>query len=184
MNFSVKPTPFSKGAKLVLVAIAVVLCLMWAIGFYYNVTLPDRVPTHFGIGGKPDAYGSKGSLLILPLAFSLAPVIILLVVLFRFTLVNRFPFLVNLPAFYLNLGKMAEEQRGLWVNRYFALVAVLGLALTLFFCFLMLVILNGTIRGELEGWFVPSVMLFPLVIIALFVYALYRMSKTMHSEMQ
>ncbi len=29
--------------------------------------LPDRVPTHFGFTGEPDAWGAKGTLLLLPL---------------------------------------------------------------------------------------------------------------------
>lgn len=29
--------------------------------------LPDRVPTHFGFTGQPDAWGAKGTLLLLPL---------------------------------------------------------------------------------------------------------------------
>jgi hypothetical protein len=182
MNISVTPTPFSAGARAVVFAIAGALCIMWAIGLYNYVSLPDQVPTHFGASGKPDAYGSKMSLLILPLAFSLAPVIILLVITFRFTLVNKYPFLVNLPAFYLNLTKIDPSRRGLWVNRYFALVAVLGLCLSLFFCFLLAGIYDGAGRGELAAWFLPVVLLFPVGIIIPFLYALYRMSKVMQSE--
>jgi uncharacterized membrane protein len=57
-------------------ACIVQLALVWA-------ALPARVPVHFGVTGRPDRYGSKSLLLILP---AIAAVLTLLL-----TLVARFP---------------------------------------------------------------------------------------------
>ncbi|MBO8170249.1 MAG: DUF1648 domain-containing protein [Thermoanaerobacteraceae bacterium] len=59
-----------------------VLIKLWTI-------LPNTVPTHYGVSGKADAWGSKGSLLFLPV-----------VVIFLYTLltiVSRFPHIFNYP---------------------------------------------------------------------------------------
>ncbi len=56
--------------------------------------VPARVPTHFGIGGAPDAWGSRGTLWLLP---SLAAgVFVLLTVLARFP--HRFNYLWSFGA--------------------------------------------------------------------------------------
>lgn len=51
--------------------------------------LPDKVPTHFGFAGKPDAWGSKDTLWILPAAT--------LGLCFLLTLVEPFPHVYNYP---------------------------------------------------------------------------------------
>lgn len=53
-------------------SIIALVCAPFVYAAFIWDALPDRVPTHFGISGKPDAYGSKISALI--------PVVILMVV--------------------------------------------------------------------------------------------------------
>ncbi|HBQ27089.1 MAG TPA: hypothetical protein DD791_11900 [Syntrophomonas sp.] len=57
--------------------------------------LPDRIPTHFGFTGAPDAWGNKGNLFFLPL-IALAMYLLL-------TIVSRFPHTFNYPV------KITEE---------------------------------------------------------------------------
>lgn len=51
--------------------------------------LPDRVPQHFSAAGKADAWGSKATLLLLP--------VVNIVVVVIMTIVSRFPHISNLP---------------------------------------------------------------------------------------
>jgi uncharacterized membrane protein len=51
--------------------------------------LPKIIPTHFGINGKPDDYGNKGTILILPI---IAAVIFIL-----FTVLTKYPHIHNYP---------------------------------------------------------------------------------------
>lgn len=51
--------------------------------------LPDRIPTHFGFTGQPDAWGNKESLFFLPL--------IALVMYLFLTIISRFPHTFNYP---------------------------------------------------------------------------------------
>ena len=99
MKLTVAPAPLGVLGRAFVALIVVLLVLIWLIGLYAYTTLPDRIPTHFGLSGKPDAFGNRLTFLLLPIAFSLAPLIILLIIKLRFTLINKFPYLVSLPAF-------------------------------------------------------------------------------------
>jgi uncharacterized membrane protein len=52
--------------------------------------LPAKVPQHFGVSGKPDSWGGKAILAILPLTS--------LIVYFGLTLASRYQQLINLPS--------------------------------------------------------------------------------------
>lgn len=69
-------------------AIAGLLCSV-AIAFLVWPDLGERVPIHFGITGKPDAWGTKVMILILPVvAFILNTV---------FIIISRYPHTFNYP---------------------------------------------------------------------------------------
>ncbi len=93
----------------------------------YNA-LPDVVALDFGPDGQP-VIGPKERLLT-----SLTPIIgiglgtaliITAIVLFRHTLVDRYPYLINLPALTLILGKIADKDvRRQYIDRLFVPVAL------------------------------------------------------------
>ncbi|MEM6377383.1 MAG: DUF1648 domain-containing protein, partial [Bacteroidota bacterium] len=76
------------------VAWIAVLAMFLYLLYHYG-SMPDRIPTHFGANGLPDAYGSKTS--IWPL-----PIISLITFLILFFL-NKAPHLFNFPT------KITEE---------------------------------------------------------------------------
>lgn len=45
----------------------IITVLIWVYLIYAWKELPNRIPTHFGFSGVPDAWGGKGSLLFLPI---------------------------------------------------------------------------------------------------------------------
>lgn len=53
-----------------IVIIVLTLFIFWS-------HIPDRIPTHFGQSGKADAWGGKGSLLLLPVFASIIYIILL-----------------------------------------------------------------------------------------------------------
>jgi len=55
--------------------------------------LPDRIPTHFGLDGQPNGWGSSAELIVFPLV-TLAVYLLLTV---TAALMPRFPDLVNFP---------------------------------------------------------------------------------------
>jgi len=52
-------------------------------------SLAQSVPTHFGAGGKPDAWGEKSSLLIIP--------VVTIVIYVGLTVLNKYPHVFNYP---------------------------------------------------------------------------------------
>jgi uncharacterized membrane protein len=48
-----------------LVSIAGLIYIVYVLAQNWN-SIPDRVPGHFGLDGRPDAYASKSSILLLP----------------------------------------------------------------------------------------------------------------------
>lgn len=63
------------------------LLFMFAMVAQYWSNLPERIPSHFGISGLPDAWSGKGTLLILP---------VLSVVLYGgLTVLSRYPHIYN-----------------------------------------------------------------------------------------
>ena len=72
----------------VLIAVGLMLVISsWAIGAYY-----------FGVTGK-------SALLLVPALFTLVLAILLLVVRYRYTLFERYPYLMNLPSIFYRIGE-------------------------------------------------------------------------------
>ncbi|MBW8359481.1 MAG: DUF1648 domain-containing protein [Weeksellaceae bacterium] len=52
--------------KLIKVINYLILAFVWVFMVFNFNSLPETIPTHFGLDNKADAYGSRNSLLILP----------------------------------------------------------------------------------------------------------------------
>jgi len=177
-----KPESLSRKGKLLAAANLLLIVLMFSIAAYYHSVLPEKVPTHFGIEGKPNVYGSKDSLLMLPFAFSIAQVIILAIVKLRFTLVNKYPYMINLPAFYANLTKLPVDKRGKWVNRYFEALLLFSLGIGIYLAILELSIYEGVRNQSLPIWFYPYVFVVFFMLIPFFAI-LAKLNREMEKEL-
>lgn len=67
----------------------VTLSVLWFLTLYNYSSLPAIIPTHFNASGKIDSYGSKSTILILP--------IIGTVIFIGMTLINKIPHTFNYP---------------------------------------------------------------------------------------
>jgi hypothetical protein len=177
----IKPMPLSTSGRVLIFIMLMLLVLIWGISLYAYYTLPERVPTHFGFSGKPDSFGTKNTFLFLPIAFSIAPSIFLLVIRFRFSLINKYPYLINLPAFFA-IVELPSERRPYWLNRYFELVLLLGVALAVFLLVILLGIFRGTLDGEMPSWFSALALVLPFGLIVPFIFALRSLSIEMRKE--
>jgi len=65
------------------------LILLFAIPLFYYNQLPERIPIHFNVAGKPDGFGGKHSLFILPATG--------LFIYFLLTVLAAFPHVYNFP---------------------------------------------------------------------------------------
>jgi uncharacterized membrane protein len=160
-----RPTVEWKNSRTDLVAEGIALCgllfgilLLWR----YWTSLPESVPQHFGPSGKPDAWGSKQSLLILPALNTIIYV--------GLTILNRFPRLYNYP------WEITPQN----AKRQYELARSLVIWLKLGVSYTFSLIVWRTIQvalGKSDGLgslFMPAVLLLVFVPIGVFVVKAYR----------
>jgi|Deesub1362A_J573_1020465.scaffolds.fasta_scaffold00076_127 uncharacterized membrane protein len=182
MEDLITPEPISTKGRMMIGLLFLGFIALWILGVYAYFTLPERIPTHFGFSGEPTSYGRREVFLLLPAAFSPAPIIFLIIIRYRFTLLNKYPYLINLPAFFTHITKIPSERRSLWVNRYFKALIVLGVFITYYLLLLEWGIYVGNLTGRLPYWFTPATLLMPLPLILSFLFYLRRLSEKMMAE--
>jgi uncharacterized membrane protein len=62
-NIKLPLTIFDKSVEVIGL---IFLFFFWGFNWFHYSALPDVIPTHFGAGGEPDGFGSKVSILGLP----------------------------------------------------------------------------------------------------------------------
>ena len=105
--------------------------------------LPDEIPTHFGLSGQADAYGSKGSVILLPVI----SILIYLLMIF----VEKFPELWNVPGHVTpeNIGWIYGNVKSMLVSEKFGV------------CFIFFYIIYCTVFcRDIGAWFLPVSMLY------------------------
>ncbi|KYG72695.1 DUF1648 domain-containing protein [Roseivirga echinicomitans] len=117
---------------------------IWVLVFLNFQNLPDTIPIHFNAAGKADGFGSKWSILTLPIIASVLYV--------GMTILNKFPHVFNYPT-----EAVTEENALKNYTMATRLIRVLKLMLVIIFgliVFMTLQNINGTAEG-LGVWFLP-----------------------------
>ena len=68
----------------------IILLALWALTITHYSTLPDTIPTHFNGAGEADGFGSKASIIGLPVIATLLFILL--------TILNRYPHIFNYPS--------------------------------------------------------------------------------------
>ncbi len=68
----------------------IMLLAIWGLTFNHYSTLPDTIPTHFNGAGEADGFGSKASIIGLPVIATLLFI--------GLTILNRYPHIFNYPS--------------------------------------------------------------------------------------
>lgn len=74
--------------------------LMWVLAFCVIFSNVKKIPSHFSFSGRPDSYGSKYTILILPVIHTLVFVLL--------TIINRYPHIFNYPQKITNENGMQQ----------------------------------------------------------------------------
>jgi uncharacterized membrane protein len=184
MEKELQPIPINKKAKIMATLILLGIIGIWILAFYAYFILPNEVPLHFGLSGEPTRYGDKSTFLILPATLSIVPIIFLFLAKYRFTLINKYPYLINLPAFFAYISKIEKERRGLFVNRYFETLLCLGVGLTFSLLVMELGIFWATIHDKLPVWFVPFSLSLPIWLTVPFLFFLRKIHLKLKNEVE
>lgn len=123
-------------------------------------TIPDKIPTHYGMSGAADAWGGKASLLTTP---------ILAAVLFvALTALERFPQLWNTGV------EITPRNR----DRVYGLLRLMLVTVkTAAMAALLWPALCGVLQWPLGGWFLPAVLAAMFLPVAGILIAVYRAQK-------
>ncbi len=174
--------PLGPQGRLWVALILLGIALLWLLWADAHASLPARVPSHFNFKGQADDYGGKGHLLFITLCFTLVSLSLLVLVRFRFLLVNRWPELLNLPAFFLYAPLLPPERRAVWLNRYFETLLFLDVELTAYFLLVQWGLVQGARTGQLPPWFTPVALAFPLVLILPGLLQFFRLGRQLREE--
>ena len=138
--------PLSRFDKTLEVAGIVLLMILWAGTLYAFNTLPGTIPIHFGLTGKPDAYGEKISLVILA---GIASLIYL-----GLSMLNRIPHHFNYLT-KINAANASRQYR--FATRFIRYIKVA--TVLLFNVIVLFSWLTATARVDgLGSWFLPGVL--------------------------
>ncbi len=123
------------------------IILIFLIGILGYFELPIYIPIHYGMNGIPNGYGQSWLFPLLSIILVIAPIIVLLTVKYRFKLLNKYPYFINMPAFYFSeITRMKRDKRSYWVNKYFELILGAGVSIA----GLMIVMIIGLLESSVN----------------------------------
>lgn len=131
----------------------VCLAALWVMTIIVYGNLPETIPTHFGVSGEADDYGSKMTLFILPVIGTLSFV--------GLTVLNYYPHAFNYPVDITAENAQAQYTNATRMMRY------MKLSMVFIFSVLVFMIYKAAITGteSLGVWFLPvmlGIVLIPL----------------------
>jgi uncharacterized membrane protein len=130
-------------------------------------SLPDKIPTHFGISGTPDAWSSKSPLALLMIPLIGLAIFALLSVLYKYPQYSSWPTT-------LILMTIEENKREKIFHVYREMMAFTLFAISLMFAYIQFTIL-ATANGRANGVDPLIMAAFLAVIITLLIYINVRM---------
>lgn len=136
--------------------------LMLFLSIYVWGDLPDKIPTHFNFFGKPDRWGGKESILIMP-------IVGFFVVKLTF-LLSKAPHMLNYPVKVTeeNAPRLYLESRRVFVFVNFQI----ALMLTVLH---VDTILKAYEKGGIGSWVTPTLLVLMLGTIAITIYRMFRL---------
>ena len=148
--------------KILEIAGALTVVVLWAVAIINYTTLPAEIPIHFNLSGQADNYGAKGIIFALPIIGTIEFVLL--------TILNKYPHTFNYLTTITTDNALRQYTIATRLIRY--LKFVIGLI------FLLIVIkMVQTVKGNSEGlgvWFLP---LMPSLIFIPLLYAIFNIRK-------
>jgi len=142
----------------------IILLVLWGYNISHYSSLPDTIPTHFNATGEADGFGSKVSIIGLPVIATLLFI--------GLTVLNRYPHSFNYPTAITEDNALRLYTLATRMLRYLKLVLVL-----VFGGIEFMTIQNAT--GEASGlgvWFLP------LTLVLIFIPLIYFVVKSLKSN--
>jgi len=106
-----------------------ILALDFLLGIYFNISINGLIPTHFDLTGKPTTY-SKPTLLywmMIPLIHLSILVLFTIIYYYRWTLISKYPYLINIPAFMMMNGRVDKSKKKYYVDKIYSILSFIGI---------------------------------------------------------
>ncbi len=129
--------------KLLELLAGLLLLVIWGYALLNYTNLPETIPTHYGFDGTANSFGSKQTLLTIPIITTLIFVFL--------TLLNRHPYTFNYPV------KITEENALRQYANATRMMRVLNLSVTFVFGLLLYETITNANQEtpSLHTWFLP-----------------------------
>ncbi|MGI0141204.1 MAG: hypothetical protein ACREBF_00935 [Candidatus Micrarchaeales archaeon] len=152
----IKRLPLEKNAKAAIIVVLLITIAMWLSAlFYYPIS-------------------SNQKLIILPLIYTVIIAFVLLIICFRYPLLERYPYLLNLPSFVYRLGlDKNTTAHAQIINRVFTVWCVAALGLSVIYSGVVYLLFSTSNQGAMAGVLV-SFILIVLALMLITIFALYR----------
>lgn len=108
------------------------------LGIYFYVSIKGIIPTHFNFSGEPTAY-AKPTLLywvLIPIVHLSIVVLMNIVYHYRWTLINKYPYLINIPAFMMMNGRADESKRRYYIDRIYSILSIISVYIGILMIFI------------------------------------------------
>lgn len=107
----------------------IIMAIPWVyLAFIWN-ELPQSIPTHFNISGKPDKFGAKNEIILAPLIFTIIGVLVY--------------FLLR------NIHKIDPKKK--YSSATSSVLSKIAVVILIFFCVVSLFICYWSLQGKIEG---------------------------------
>ncbi|MCW6159600.1 MAG: DUF1648 domain-containing protein [Candidatus Micrarchaeales archaeon] len=164
-QLKIKRYPLSSTARAIILLAALINVVTWLAIVYYYPALPNTIPTHFNASGTPTSYGDKIVLLIVPAVLSAIIIIILLVLRYRYTLLERYPYLLNLPAFTYRHGlEKNSATHGIVINRVFTVHTLSALYISILCAVIVYALFS--LSSHVLSLLLPAILIVVVVLVA------------------
>jgi len=161
-----KKVPFDNIGKSMFSFLLAELICIWVVAIFSLFLLPTVIPLHFSFNGTPTSSGLNSTLMVIALLFSVAPAIILVAALFRYELLNKYPYLLVVPAFYAGIKSVASSRKGYWINQYFKILLVAGSYLSCILLVIILEIYTAAQKSYINGYLAVVIPMISIVVVA------------------
>lgn len=176
-QFKLKHEELPKAGKVSFYLIIIFSLLIILIGVYAWLFIPaEQILSSSNTGGLD----KEGLILLVVLSFLFAPVLLALLIKYRTEIFNRFPYLINLPAFFTYLPLLSEQKRTYYFNLYFEVISIYSAFLTAYLAGLEALIF---FYPDAPVWLVLVISFVPIFIsLAVFLAAIFKISSRMKKE--
>lgn len=154
--------PYTKNEIAIeIMSVALILISYFLIIAYWN-KIPERIPTHFNIAGQVDNWGSKTTLIIMPVISTLMYVLL--------SVVRRFLHTAN---YIVPITEENAERQYKLSAEMLSWLKLEIIALSLYTEWLILQIALGK-TPSMAPWFIPAFVLLTLITVGVYTYRSYK----------